>query len=721
MTDLTFRTAGPWGAGKGSNLLASEVDANFWALAQEIVDLQGNAAAAANGIASIAVSGTQMSIVLTDGTILGPYTLPALTFRWRGEWETSASYAELDVVKVTNVGIYMVQIDHVSDAAEFDAARTDGDTLVYFQLFGSADASLSALPDVALTDLADGDILHWVAANDNWENVAPGSMAFQDADAVEITGGSITGLPNPVDASDAATKAYVDASPTGTTADDATILSNISGGVTSSSPNTLSDVLDYILGSSVRGTLMYRGGEGWQALPPGTSGDFLKTLGDGSDPIWDTGGSGVTDIAAGPGISTGGSDITGTGTVSLAEIDDTKFLANVAGETAAPTPQTISAFLDYVVSNARGTILTRTNTGWVGLATGTSGQYLKSQGSGADLVWDAPAGSGTVTSVAAGTGLAGGTITGAGTVSLATIADKRLFANISGGAAAPSANTLTGIIDNIIGTTQGAVLYRNGSAWVKLDPGTNGQVLTTGGAAANPAWADAPVSGGTIVNQRLVANISGSTGVPSGQKLTDIFDSILGSSRGMIIWRAASGWSVLAPGTSGQVLVTGGSGGNPSWVTNAGASLSITSPAAQDTLYYNSSSGKFENVRPKYIVGVFAPGAMTASQSLLYHKFSKAVTLPANLGAYLGHTTEAGAGVAATASTAIILQKATAASPTSFSTVATVTFGVGGTTGSMSTQAAITFAQGDVLRIRGPSSADATLADVAFTLVGFET
>lgn len=38
------------------------------------------------------------------------------------------------------------------------------------------------------------------------------------------------------------------------------------------------------------------------------------------------------------------------------------------------------------------------------------------------------------------------------------------------------------------GTTQGNLLYYNGTSWVALAPGTAGQVLETGGAAANPAW-----------------------------------------------------------------------------------------------------------------------------------------------------------------------------------------------------------------------------------------
>lgn len=41
---------------------------------------------------------------------------------------------------------------------------------------------------------------------------------------------------------------------------------------------------------------------------------------------------------------------------------------------------------------------------------------------------------------------------------------------------------------NAVSSTQGAVLYRGASGWVALGPGTSGQVLGTGGAAANPLW-----------------------------------------------------------------------------------------------------------------------------------------------------------------------------------------------------------------------------------------
>ena len=41
-------------------------------------------------------------------------------------------------------------------------------------------------------------------------------------------------------------------------------------------------------------------------------------------------------------------------------------------------------------------------------------------------------------------------------------------------------------------TTQGDLLYRNGSGLQRLGAGTNGQLLQTGGSGANPSWTDAP-------------------------------------------------------------------------------------------------------------------------------------------------------------------------------------------------------------------------------------
>ena len=54
--------------------------------------------------------------------------------------------------------------------------------------------------------------------------------------------------------------------------------------------------------------------------------------------------------------------------------------------------------------------------------------------------------------------------------------------------------TATTILDSI-SSTQGVVLYRGASAWSALSPGTDGSILTTHGASANPTWSPAPAAG----------------------------------------------------------------------------------------------------------------------------------------------------------------------------------------------------------------------------------
>ena len=77
--------------------------------------------------------------------------------------------------------------------------------------------------------------------------------------------------------------------------------------------------------------------------------------------------------------------------------------------------------------------------------TGTSGQFLKSTGTG--VTWDNPTGSGTVTSVVAGTYLTGGTITSTGTIAVdatsTNTASKIVARDASGNF---SAGTITGTL-----------------------------------------------------------------------------------------------------------------------------------------------------------------------------------------------------------------------------------------------------------------------------------
>lgn len=51
----------------------------------------------------------------------------------------------------------------------------------------------------------------------------------------------------------------------------------------------------------------------------------------------------------------------------------------------------------------------------------------------------------------------------------------------------PSAANVQALLDSV-NATQGALLYRDASAWAALSPGVAGQLLQTGGAGANPSW-----------------------------------------------------------------------------------------------------------------------------------------------------------------------------------------------------------------------------------------
>lgn len=228
-------------------------------------------------------------------------------------------------------------------------------------------------------------------------------------------------------------------------------------------------------------------------------------------------------------------------------------------------------------------------------------------------------------------------------------------------------------------STQGVVLYRGASGWAPLGPGTSGQVLTTGGAAANPSWASALPAANSITNtmlrqsvglsllgrsantmgdiaditaandgevlrrsgtsigfgavatagiansavtyakiqnvsatnrllgrstagagaveeitvggdisqsgstftigsgavtyakiqnisttQRVIGRNTAGAGVTEEVSASGVLDWI-GSTRGQILFRGASGWSALATGTAGQVLQTNGAGADPSW------------------------------------------------------------------------------------------------------------------------------------------------------------
>lgn len=87
-------------------------------------------------------------------------------------------------------------------------------------------------------------------------------------------------------------------------------------------------------------------------------------------------------------------------------------------------------------------------------------------------------------------------------------ATSRVLGRKTVGGGDPEECTLSEILDFIGSAAQGDILYRGASGWARLAAGTNGYVLTTGGAGANPAWAAA--SGGVSDGDKGDITVSGS-------------------------------------------------------------------------------------------------------------------------------------------------------------------------------------------------------------------
>jgi hypothetical protein len=122
---ITYRTAGAWGAGKGSNLTAAEIDTNFWELKAAIDNVQQDEPVGIDTSNGFTVSGSTFTVTMSDGTVFGPFNLPRSTWVWQGEWQTATAYSENDVF-TNGASLYLVLRDHTSDASTFSATATDG-------------------------------------------------------------------------------------------------------------------------------------------------------------------------------------------------------------------------------------------------------------------------------------------------------------------------------------------------------------------------------------------------------------------------------------------------------------------------------------------------------------------------------------------------------------------------------------------------------------------
>jgi len=408
--------------------------------------------------------------------------------------------------------------------------------------------------------------------------------------------------------------AYPASNPSGYTSNTGTVTSvggtgtvngiTLTGSVTTSGNLTLGGTLSNVnLASQVTGTLpIANGGTGLTATPAngqidiGNGTGFARTTLTAGSNITITNGAGTITIAS---TSSGVTDtdkgdivVSGGGTVwtidsavvsnaKLATMNANTIKARVAGSTGAPEDATITQVLDLTGGSAQGSILYRGASTWTTLAPGTTGQYLRTNGFAGNPEWN------TIPTY---------DVTGTNT------GDQNVFSVVavagqSNIVADTTSDTLTIAAGSNITITTNATsdTLTIASTAAGVTNGDKGDIVVSG---SGDVWT---IDSGVVSNAKLAtmnastikARITGSTGAPEDATITQVLDLTGGSAQGSILYRGASTWTALAPGTSGQLLQTQGAGANPAWATISTSGLTIGTSAisggSSGRVLYNNS------------------------------------------------------------------------------------------------------------------------------------
>jgi hypothetical protein len=173
------------------------------------------------------------------------------------------------------------------------------------------------------------------------------------------------------------------------------------------------------------------------------------------------------------------------------------------------------------------------------------------------------------------------------------IADDRVLANISGAPAQAAANTLTDILDAIIGTDRGSVITRNDTVWTALAPGAAGAVLQSQGAGADLAW------GGGVSHKTADQSITSTTTFTDITELSFPVEAnaVYRFRATVIVYAGAGGFRMTVNGPASPVRVDFAVVGPQTSVTSYGNSLTNAAstvnalPAVQGVIHNGANAG----------------------------------------------------------------------------------------------------------------------------------
>jgi hypothetical protein len=227
-------------------------------------------------------------------------------------------------------------------------------------------------------------------------------------------------------------------------------------------------------------------------------------------------------------------------------------------------------------SDFKGNIDIADTTGIMPMSRGGLETALIPPGADRILFWDQSEGKFNYLIAGTNLSISGNTIsaTGAGGGSFAPDAANYITKTVNG--ALPNAQALsslaTGIVKNTTGTGTLSIAVA-GTDFVGIG------AITTSGLTSS-------------ASSRLIGRKTAGAGALEQVTTSEVLDFI-GTTQGTLLYRNATVWTTLAPGTSGQFLKTNGAGADPAWSSgNSGDVVGPVSSTDNGVVRYDGTTGK---------------------------------------------------------------------------------------------------------------------------------